>query len=607
MILQALYEYYQRKPDLPPEGFENKELKFIIVIKKNGTFVDLVDKRQDKRGKEYLLPRTKSRSGSDSWKTTFLLWDHYGYVLGHPKDSEKKTIIMTKKQHNTFVESIKNLPNKVKADGGVRAVLAFYETDQTVAVKKHNNWQECSKNKGCNLTFQLDGDTDLIPQRKAIIQYQASIWDRQSNKDKKHVEAPCLITGLRSQIVQVHTATPILESKSKSTARIVGIQKNSGYDSYKKEQAYNAPISVKGEYAYTTALKHLIHSTSNHVVSSDTTILFWAQRKEGSFDFEQEFPWIISPQKDDPDKSVKAVEALYKAVESGQFPLEEDNKFYVLGLAAPTPARIAIRFWKVGTVRKFGERILHHFNDLEIIKADYERKYCTLNELLASTSIETKDKKKQNIVYFRGKYYDVLPNLGSEIVASILDGRPYPITLFHQCIRRIRAEVARKDKSGKLIENVTRPRAAILKAYMNRINRTSNHNFKEVLMALDKENKDVGYVLGRLFALLERIQEESAKPRRLNSTIRERYYGSFSSSPIAVMPLLLKLKNHHLAKVEGGLKNWFEGKLKEVIDLLEPINIPAHLTLEQQALFAVGYYHQKNYKENKNNNQPTKK
>ncbi len=120
-------------------------------------------------------------------------------------------------------------------------------------------------------------------------------------------------------------------------------------------------------------------------------------------------------------------------------------------------------------------------------------------------------------------------------------------------------------------------------------------------MALYLQNDDVGYVLGRLFALLETIQVESAKPTKLNSTIRVRYYGSFSSSPPTVMSSLVRLKIHHLAKLNGGLKNYFEGKLGEVVNLLDSKKIPAHLTLEQQASFAVGYYHQRMHRDRKEN------
>lgn len=118
-------------------------------------------------------------------------------------------------------------------------------------------------------------------------------------------------------------------------------------------------------------------------------------------------------------------------------------------------------------------------------------------------------------------------------------------------------------------------------------------------MALDPEYDDVGYVLGRLFALLEEVQEQSAKPSRLNSTIRERYYASFSTSPPVVMQSLMNLKNHHLKKLGGGLRNWYEREIAEVTNLLDAKTIPAHLALEQQAKFAIGYYHQRVHKDKK--------
>ncbi len=599
MILQALYEYYQRKADLPREGFENKEFKFIIVIKKDGTFVDLIDKREGKRGKEYLVPKAMGRSGSNSWQITSLLWDHYGYVLEYPKDSSDKSMEMAKKQNIVFVNTIKSLPDEIKQDEGVSAVLSFYEREQKAEVKKHPNWDDCSKIKGCNLTFQLDGDNNLIPQRKIVHDYQASISSKSNvnnndgDEDNSSLEAMCLITGNRNFIARTHSATPI--KGSKSNAKLVSFQKNMGFDSYNKEQALNAPISISAESSYTTALKYLINSPSNKVFIADSTTIFWSEKESTSFNLEKELPWYISDSpKDDPDRGVNAVKALYNSIHSGQLPREKNNRFYILGLS-PNAARIAVRFWRVGTVWEIGEKIKNHFDDIEMIKAAYERDYCTLNELLVSIGVETKDRKKPNIIYFKGRYYEVPPNLAGSVITSILDGSQYPSTLLQQCIRRIRAEVSKKDNKGKLLNNVTRPRAAILKAYLNRINRTNNQNIKEVNMALDKENTEVGYVLGRLFALLEKVQEESAKPIRLNSTIRERYYASFSSSPIVVMPLLLKLKNHHMAKLSGGLKNWFETEIKQVVDLLKPAEIPGHLTLEQQALFAVGYYHQKNH------------
>ena len=104
MILQALYEYAKRKGDaLPEDGFEQVEIKYLIKIREDGSFVDLVSTIEDKKGKTYLLPQRVGRSGSDAWKKPCLLWDNIGFVLREPKeikDDEKK-----QKEANTYAEN----------------------------------------------------------------------------------------------------------------------------------------------------------------------------------------------------------------------------------------------------------------------------------------------------------------------------------------------------------------------------------------------------------------------------------------------------------------------------------------------------------------------
>jgi len=569
MILQALYEYYQRRKDeLPPNGFELKEIKFIIVIDRDGNFIDLVDTREGKKGRQFLLPKSIGRSGANSWQTTFLLWDHYGYVLGHPKSDDEKSKTMAKKQNEMFRKKIEALPEEVKADTGVKAILSFYDEAQEESVKEHSNWEACAKIPGCNLTFRLDGEETLIPNRNAIVHFQNTVDDStETSIDEQadaHVTAQCLITGERDLIARLHTATPILNSKS--NAKIVAFQKNSGFDSYGKEQAFNAPISRKAEANYTTALRHLTTSPTNRVIIGDDTIIFWSQQRSQEFDLESNFAWYINDApKDDPDRGIQAVKSLYEAVQFARLPGGSEDRFYVLALS-PNAARIAVRFWRTGMIKEFAEHILQHFEDFRIVHGPNEPEHLSLYRILTSTALQF-------------KMENVPPNLAGAVISSIIDATPYPTTLLQQCIRRIRAE-----------QNVTRARAAILKAYFNRFNKIHNPSNKEITMALDPQNVNPGYRLGRLFSVLEKIQED-ANPG-INATIRDRFYGAASTSPVTVFSQLLKLKNHHLAKLSSqGRKVYFEKLIGEITNALD--TFPAHLTLNEQALFSIGYYHQR--------------
>ena len=568
MILKALYDYYERKKDsLPPEGFEFKEIKFVIVINNEGKFIDLQDLRENRKGKIFLLPKSESRSGTNAWQKPFLLWDHYGFVLAHPKDNSKESLQMALKQNEAFINKISTLPLEIKEDEGIKAVLKFYDSHQIEYVKSHPNWEECKKVPGCNLTFRLDGEIELIPQRKIIKSYITSQKNDSINEDDLSAEfiAPCLITGENSIIARLHTPTPIRGSKS--NARLVAFQVNSGFDSYGKLKAYNSPVSKYAESSYTTALKHLINSNTNQKIIADTTILFWSEKKSEEIDPEEIFPWVIAMQKaegDNPDRGVEKIEKLFDSIFTGKYSQAKTNHFYVLGLS-PNAARISVRFWKAPSIEDFGLNIKKHFDDFAIVHGQKEPKYLSLYQILSSTALQY-------------KMENVPPNLAGAVIESIIDGTPYPTSLLQQCIRRIRAE-----------QNVNRTRAAILKAYLNRFNKIHKPNEKEITMSLDPNNTKVAYRIGRLFAVLEKIQEE-ANPG-INATIRDRFYGAASSSPITVFPRLLNLKNSHLKKLNEGRKIYFEKLIGEILS--EVKSFPTNLSLNEQANFAIGYYHQR--------------
>ena len=149
------------------------------------------------------------------------------------------------------------------------------------------------------------------------------------------------------------------------------------------------------------------------------------------------------------------------------------------------------------------------------------------------------------------------------------------------------------DDAEKGIHKINYVRAAVIKAFLLRKYRSQPHNpFKEVLvMALNTESTVPAYLLGRLFAVLEKVQTEAIG--NVNASIKDHYFTSACAAPRTVFPTLLRLSQHHISKAEYGYAS--EHRIQEIIDLLDIDNnpIPSRLTLDEQGIFILGYYHQR--------------
>ena len=567
MILQALTEYYARRAAeqdsaIAPPGWEWKALPFLVEIDRRGTFVQLVDTRvrDGKRviAARYLVPKAVVRT---SGVKPNLLWDNLEYALGaEGRMSEPSARVV--RQHEAFVAAIEERFGAVPADADLAAVLQFVRDVPLDAVRADPLWTEASAANPF-VSFRIAGETSLVCQSDAV---RAALAGASVTGASAPGEAgTCLVTGAQGPIARLHPPIKGVRGANTSGANIVSFNLPA-FESYGREQGDNAPVGEAAAFAYTTALNSLLASGSRQrALVADTTVAFWGERREASALEDALSAFFSEPARDDPHAGTGAVAALYAAHRSGGTPVDDGGRFYVLGLA-PNAARLAVRFWHVGTVREIGERLVSHFDDLEIVRGPNDPERPTLFRLLAATAV-------------RGKADAVPPLLGGEVVRAILAGGPYPAPLLEGAIRRSRTE-----------REVRYVRAATIKACLNRLVRSSRLHTKELTVSLDLENPDPAYRLGRLFAVLERAQEWASPG--LNATIRDRYYGAASTTPLAVFPRLLALKNHHVAKIDGtGRRIWVERTIGEITDGIAAI--PAHLALPAQGAFAIGYYHQR--------------
>lgn len=557
MILKALYEYYHRCGNLPRKGMELKEIGFLIVIDKEGRFLRFEDRRINKKQAQKFL--VKKSVGRTSAVVANYLYDKSEYVFGFQSDDKGKKGDI-KDQYKAFKNKVQSIYNAYPNNPDVIAVYKFYQQkleDLHEQMKADSLWEEINKNltkKYSLFSFLIEGNTKIVAEKIELL----DIGVEQSSGNKM-----CLISGKKGVAVATTTATMI--PGSQATAKLVAFQVNSGYDSYGKTKGENAPICEEAEFAYTTALNHLLESDShNKFIIGSRTFLFWASKDDEAGRQAEESIFNMfgfSEQEDDPNRNIEQVRKTFNAIYSGSLRTSLDDKFYILGLA-PNSARIAVTYWSEVHLKEFAALILRHFEDMEIADTRKEKRlYMGLRSILAAVTLG-------------GKSSEATPNLPESVVKSIFQGLPYPYTLFASCIRRIRAE-----------QNLNITRAAIIKAYLNR---QQNDNQKKIEVMLDKENTNQGYLCGRLFAVLDKIQEEANNQH----SIRERYMNSASSTPAAVFSTILNLSYHHLEKLNEGRKIWFEKLKQEIVDKISPDGFPAHLDLQDQGRFFVGYYQQ---------------
>lgn len=554
MMLQALYGYYQRLSDdpdkeIPIPGFGQQKVHFALVINKNGELVGGPKDIRLQKGKK-LVPKTVlapvvSRTAGISSNFT---WDNTGYVLGADNKGKPERALK-------MFEAFKDFHHKLFGDTddeALKALLLFLDSWNPEDASNFENWEEMA---GQNVVFQLDGEMRYLHDRSSV----KKIWKQYQSENASPVVGRCLVDGEETEIARLHPLIKGVRNAQTSGAAIVSFNKDA-FTSYGKTQSYNAPVSEDAAFAYTTALNFLLRPDSRQKIQiGDATTVFWTERDSK---VEGMFGMLFDPS----DSDNKQIRDFLKAVRIGKAPdtLEEpEMRFYILGLS-PNASRLSVRFWHVSTVADICNKIGQHFRDLSIAKEyDNNPDFPGMWQLLRETATL---KKLDN----------VSPSLAGAFMRAILTGNAYPQSLLSAIITRIRAD-----------GQINYLRAAMVKACLVRKYRANHSSNMEVTMGLDKESTNIAYTLGRLFATLEKAQKDAVPGA--NATIKDRYYGAASATPRAVFPQLLRLAQHHIQKAEYGYHA--DKRIEEIVQNIH--EFPAHLSIEEQGLFALGYYHQR--------------
>jgi CRISPR-associated protein Csd1 len=564
-LLPALVAFYRRLESDSEEGvaeygFSREKIHFQAVLERDGTLLSLDDIRdRNEKGKSIpcllLVPDGGGRSGQGF--KPFFCWDNTGYALGcDDKDKPDRALSMFAEFRDLHLAH----RDELAGDADYSALCRFVERWDPAGAPKLPNWPEAA---GQNIVFKIRGRERYIHQSEAV----RSAWLKSiatPGDERSKLRGISLISGEKEEIARLHPQISGVFGANTTGAAIVSFNL-AAFESYGKSQSYNAPVGTRDAFRYTTALNRLLADSTRRARIGDATVVFWSDRAEGA-DAEEMFSQFFGdllPQGDSAEHAptIERVRGFLSAARQGRLGdmlKDPDAPFFILGLS-PNASRLNVRFWLAGTVEQFAQRLAIHLDQLEMTGARPDDPPLTIRRLLLETAREPKD---------------IPPQLAGEVARTVLAGLPYPQALFSAVVRRVRADATMNHR-----------RAAIIKAYLIR-----NLN-QEVPVSLNKDHPEQAYQLGRLFSALEKTQEEASESK-LNSTIKDRYFGAAGATPASVFPRLLRLHQHHLNKLQNeGLRINREKLIGEVFGRIE--RFPSHLPLEKQGLFYIGYYHQR--------------
>jgi CRISPR-associated protein Csd1 len=588
MILDALVRHYDRLADDPDSGiaaygYSRQKISFCVVLTADGKLHAIQPLIDDSSGRprpvQMVVPGQAKPSGSGI--NPGFLWDNPAYLLGYTSpDTPSKAATRAGKAFAAFRDRHMALRDIID-DDAFTAVCRFLQ-DHDPATLEQRSDVEALQGTGFGI-FTLRTENRYVHERPVVDQYWQSqlvaAEDEASGESNAVGRGMCLITGETAALARLHEPKIKGVAGGQSAGATLVSFNEKAYESFGKEQGLNAPVSEAAAFKYATALNHLLAEEKHRVQLGDTTCVFWTDRPEtGAAEAVAQVMGPLGPMHAGPSGKTREVQTrgaletfLHRYAAGTADPtaaeLESaDAPFYVLGLS-PNAARISVRFWMQCTVAELATRLARHVDRVSIFDSRAKEVVSpTCRDLLRETGREAKD---------------IPPQLAGELTRSLVLDRPYPLSLAVSVLRRIKADQANDQRPA-----LNAARAAALKAWLIR-----NHQ-QEIAVSLDPDRNEPPYLLGRLFAAYEKVQQD-ALGQSLNRTIRDSYLSSASATPGSVFPRLYRLNQHHFNKLRRDKPGLAVSREKLIGQICQGLtDFPRHLALQDQGLFAIGYYHQ---------------
>lgn len=578
MILNELYNLYLRLledgPDkVPRRGWSVEKVSWAIPLRTDGSIGQPIylggEEQGTRRRKAMMVPEHPSRSGTKP--VSFFLCDTAGYLLGLEEKNGKRKREASCARHLELLEGC--------TGSAAEIVRAFFQHDTVKDYLSDEAAEAISQNDWCVLmlpdgTFAHEA-TELI-----------NAWEESLAHQSEGEQGQCAVTGEVARLARLFPQITGIPGAQGSGASLVSFNLQS-FESYNRSQGYNASLSQDVAFGAGTALKYLFQDDRHRIRMGGMTVVFWADRKAPIEDAMVLQMLGGVPSQAEDGEALQQVEAALVSIKEGRpfSGIDTSTRYFVLGIS-PNAARLAVRFFETDTLGSIAANYAQYLEDIDIAGEPRlkGRKTVSLLQLLRQTALLSKDE-----------------NLPAPLInpcfRALLRGSPFPLSLESLLLSRMRA-----DKASNNLWDM-RDRVSLMKACIVRRRRHlslgKQNNEGEVTVSLNRENNDVGYLLGRLFAIMERAQQ-GALGDKVNATIRDKYMGSAAVTPARVYPTLMSLSQKHLSALKrdgdrGGLVNLLEREYQDTVNGLsgEGQPIPATLSSDDQMLFYIGYYHER--------------